>query len=224
MNMAQAIAAVFRRDIALAWAAGGGAAAPLGFFAGGVAMVPLAVGPDRATLQLIGPPLLWVMAALAALLVLERLFQADLEDGSLDQLLLSSAPLELLVAVKGLALWLAIGGPLTLAAAPLAITLQAPLTATPAIIASMAIGFAGFVFLGLTGAAVAAGVRRGGVLIALLVLPFFAPVIIFGAAAAQAAVAGTNFWPPLALLSGISLAGLALGPIGAAAALRLQAS
>lgn len=224
MNLAAVISAVFRRDLALAWAAGGGAAAPLGFFAGGVALVPLAVGPDRATLQLIGPPLLWVMAALAALLVLERLFQADLEDGSLDQLLLSAAPLELIVAAKGAALWLAIGGPLTLVAAPLAIALQAPVSATPAIMASVAIGFAGFVFLGLTGAAVAAGVRRGGVLIALLVLPFFAPVIIFGAAVAQAAAAGSEFGPPLSLLSGLALGGVALGPIGAAAALRLQAS
>src|SRR5215475_9377369 len=117
------LGAVFRRDLALAWNGGAGAAAPVGFFLGASTLLPLAMGPDAALLRAAGPPLVWVTAALAALMLLERLFQADLEDGSLDQLLLSEAPLELIVLTKGVALWVAVGLPLALAGAPAAITL-----------------------------------------------------------------------------------------------------
>jgi heme exporter protein B len=221
--MLRALSAIFRRDLALAWSGGGGAAAPVGFFAGATALVPLAVGPDRATLAAIGPPLLWVMAALAALLVLERLFQADLEDGGLDQLLLSPAPLELVALAKGAALWVAVGAPMTLAALPLALALQAPPAAAPLIALQLLIGLAAFIGAGLFGAALAAGVKRGGVLIAILVLPFFAPPIIFGAAAAAEAASGeASFGPAFRFLCACALGAAALGPIGAAAALRRQ--
>jgi heme exporter protein B len=219
-----ALAAVFRRDLALAWAAGGGAAAPLGFFVGATALVPLTAGPDPETLARIGAPLLWVSTALAALMVLERLFQADLEDGSLDQLLLSPAPLELIVAAKGAALWLAIGAPLALAALPMALAMQTPAHAAPAVALGLLVGFAAFIGVGLLGAALAAGVRRGGVLIAILVLPFFAPPIIFGAGAAAAAASEGLFTAPFWYLCATALIGAALGPIGAAAALRQQLS
>jgi heme exporter protein B len=210
---------VFRRDLALAWNAGGGAAAPVGFFLGATTLLPLAMGTDRALLQAAGPPLIWVTAALAALMMLERLFQADLEDGSLDQLMLADAPLELIVLTKGAALWLAVGLPLTLAGAPAAIALQAPPPLTLAIVVSLGVGMAAFIGTGLVGAAVTASVKRGGVLIALIVLPFFAPPIIFGAAVA----AGAGFGAPFLMLAGAALAAVALGPIAAAAALRLQA-
>ena len=213
------LAAIFRRDFALAWGAGGGAAAPVGFFLGAATLAPLAMGPDRALLQAAGPPLVWVAAALAALMVLERLFQADLEDGSLDQLFLSGAPLELIVATKGAALWAAVGLPLALASTPAAIALQAPTALIPSIVASVALGMAAFIGVGLVGAAVTASVKRGGVLIALIVLPFFAPPIIFGAAVAG----GAGFGAPFLMLSGCALGAIALGPIAAAAALRLQA-
>lgn len=210
--------AIFFREFALAWSAGGGAAAPVGFFLGATMLLPLAMGPERALLETAGPPLIWVAAALAALMTLERLFQADLEDGSLDQLFLSPAPLELIVLVKGAALWLAVGLPLALAGAPAAIALQAPQEAVPAIVMSLALGMAAFIGLGLVGAAVTAGIRRGGVLIALIVLPFFAAPIIFGAA-----VAKTGFGPAFLILMGFAFGSAALGPIAAAAALRLQA-
>jgi heme exporter protein B len=213
-----ALGAVFRRDLALAWS-NGGALAPLGFFLGATTLLPLAMGPERALLQIAGPPLLWVSAALAALMLLERLFQADLEDGSLDHYFFSPAPLELIVLAKGAAFWLAAGLPLALAAAPAALALQAPPEAIPAIVASLAVGMAGFIGAGLVAAAVTAGVKRGGVLIALIVLPFFAPPIIFGAAVA----AEGAFGAPFLMLCGCSLAAVALGPIAAAAALRLQA-
>ncbi len=159
-----ALWATFRRDFALAWGAGGGALAPIGYFLGAATLLPLAMGTDRALLEAAGPPLVWIAAALAILATLERLFQADLEDGSLDQMLLSPAPLELIVLMKGAALWCAVGLPLALAGAPAAIALQAPTALVPAIVASLALGTAAFIGLGLVGAAVTAGVKRGGVL------------------------------------------------------------
>ena len=201
------------------WGAGGGALAPIGFFLGATVLVPLAMGGERALLQSAGPPLVWIAAALAVLATLERLFQADLEDGSLEQMMLSRAPLEMLVLAKGAALWFAVGLPLTLAAAPAAIALQAPVERIVAIMASLALGMTAFIGVGLVGAAVTAGVKRGGVLIALIVLPFFAPPIIFGAAVA----AGEDVGAAFAVLTGLALGAAALGPVAAAAALRLQA-
>ncbi|HWA01132.1 MAG TPA: heme exporter protein CcmB [Caulobacterales bacterium] len=214
-----ALYAVFRRELALAWSAGGGAIAPVGFFLGATTLLPLAIGADHELLRKAGPPLVWVAAALAALMTLERLFQADLEDGSLEQLFLCAAPLELIVLAKGAALWLAVGVPLALAGAPAAIALQAPTALIPLTVASLAVGMAGFIGVGLVGAAVSAGVRRGGVLIALIVLPFFAPLLIFGAGVADEVQAGGPFF----LLSGCALGAVGLGPILAAAALRIQA-
>ncbi len=214
-----AFAATFRRDLALMWGGGGGALAPLGFFLGATVLVPLAMGPERALLQSAGPPLVWIAAALAVLATLERLFQADLEDGSLDQMLLSRAPLEALVLAKGAALWVVVGAPLALASAPAAIALQAPLERIPAVVASLALGMAAFIGAGLVGAAVTAGVKRGGVLIALIVLPFFAPPIIFGAAVAG----GEEVFAAFLILAGSALGACALGPLAAAAALRFQA-
>ena len=225
------LGAVFRRDLALAWGAGGGVVAPLGFFLGATALVPLAIGAltseaadsarlalDRALLETIGPPFVWIAAALAVLMTLERLFQADLEDGSLDQMLLSPAPLELIVLSKGAALFVAVGLPLALVGVPASIALQAPPSAAGPIFSSLALGMAAFIGLGLIGAALTAGVKRGGVLIALIVLPFFAPIVIFGASVA----AGGDFGAPFLMLAGCALAAIALGPIAAAAALRLQ--
>ncbi len=213
-----AFAATFRREIAL-MGAGGGALAPLGYFLGATLMVPLAMGPDRAQLSAAGPPLVWIAAALAVLSTLERLFQADLEDGSLDQMLLSPASLESLVLAKGAALWCVTGLPLALAGLPAAIALQASPQMAVLVSASLALGMAAFIGAGLVGAAVAASVRRGGVLIALIVLPFFAPPIIFGAAVASGEHVGAAF----SILAGCALGYAVLGVVGAAAALRVHA-
>lgn len=214
----RAFGATFRRDLALLWA-GGGALAPLGYFLGATMLVPLAMGPDRALLAVAGPPLVWIAAALAVLAMLERLFQADLEDGSLDQMLLARAPLELIVFAKGVALWCAIGLPLAIAGAPAAIALQAPVERAAMIVVSLALGTAAFIGVGLVGAALAASVKRGGVLIALIVLPLFAPPIIFGASVA----AGQDVAAAMSILAGCALGAAAIGPVAAAAALRLQA-
>ena len=222
--MIRALMSVYRRDVALAWAGGGGAAAPVGFYVGVVLLLPLAMGPERALIAAAGPPLLWVAGALSVLMTLERLFQADLEDASLDQLLLAAAPLELAAFAKGAALWTALGLPMALVGGIASLTLQTPPAAAPIIALGLAVGMAGFISIGLLGAALAAGVRRGGVLIAVLVLPFFAPPIIFGAAAAAAASAGeAPFEGAFQLLGACCLFYAALGPIAAAAALRLQA-
>jgi heme exporter protein B len=213
-----AFAVSFRRELSLLWA-GGGALAPIGYFLGATMLVPLAMGPDRALLESAGPPLVWIAAALSMLAMLERLFQADLEDGSLDQMLLSRAPLEVIVFAKGAALWVAIGLPLAIAGAPVAVALQAPVERVPLIVASLALGTAAFVGVGLIGAALTASVKRAGVLLALIVLPLFAPPIIFGASVASGEDVGAAF----AILAGCALAGVALGPLAAAAALRLQA-
>ncbi|MGD9965114.1 MAG: heme exporter protein CcmB [Hyphomonadaceae bacterium] len=210
--------ATFRRELALMWA-GGGPLAPLGYFLGATMLVPLTMGPDRGLLQNAGPPLVWIAAALAMLAVLERLFQADLEDGSIDQMLLSPAPLELIVFAKGAALWCSVGLPIALAGGPVAIALQAPAERAPLIMASLALGGAAFAGVGLLGAALTASVKRAGVLIALIALPFFAPPIIFGAALAS----GENVAAAMSLLAACALAGAAIGPVAAAAALRLQA-
>jgi len=212
-----AFAATFWRELQLMWS-GGGALAPIGYFLGATMLVPLAMGPDRALLEAAGPPLVWIAAALSILATLERLFQADLEDGSLDQMLLSPAPLELITLAKGAALWVAIGLPLTLAGAPAAIALQAPVDRLPFIVISLALGTAAFVGVGLVGAALTASVKRGGVLLTLIVLPLFAPPIIFGAAVAS----GEDVTAALSILAGCALGAAALGPIAAAAALRLQ--
>lgn len=213
-----ALAATFQRELSLIWA-GGGALAPLGYFLGATMLVPLAMGPDRALLEAAGPPLVWIAAALSILAMLERLFQADLEDGSLDQMLLSPAPLELIAFAKAAALWVGIGLPLSLAGAPAAIALQAPIERIGVVVLSLALGTAAFVGVGLVGAAVTASVKRGGVLIALIVLPFFAPPIIFGAAVAS----GQDVAAALSILAGCALGAAAVGPIAAAAALRVQA-
>jgi heme exporter protein B len=211
-------AATFRRELELMWA-GGGALAPLGYFLGAAMLVPLAMGPDRALLETAGPPLVWIAAALAMLAMLERLFQADLEDGSLDQMLLSPAPLELIVFAKGVALWCAVGAPIAIAGAPAAIALQAPADRVHLIVASLGLGTAAFVGVGLVAAAVTASVKRAGVLIALVVLPMFAPPIVFGAAVAS----GEKVAAAMSILAGCALGAAALGPLAAAAALRLQA-
>jgi heme exporter protein B len=208
------LAALLRREAALAWRAG--PAAPLGYFFGVTLLAPLAMGPERAVLAPLAGPLIWIAAALALLTTLERLFQDDVDDGELDQIRLADTPLELALAAKGAALWLAVAAPLALAAAPAAISLGAPPAAALALSGQLAFGAAGFIGTGMISAALAAGTRRAGVLIALLAVPFCAPGVIFGAGASL----GQDGALPL-LLSYV-LAACALGPVAAAAALRAQ--
>jgi heme exporter protein B len=216
-----ALSALLLRDIRLAVRVGGGALIGVLFFLIVVTLVPFAVGPDLALLARIGPAILWLGALLASLLALDRLLAMDHEDGSLDLILTSRVPLELAVAVKALAHWLTTGLPLVIAAPLLGLLLNLDPKATGAVALTLLAGTPALTFVGLIGAALTVALRRGGLLLAILVLPLTIPVLIFGVAAANAAIIGpAPFGPPFTILCALSLASLVLGPFAAAAALR----
>lgn len=193
------------------------------FFVLAAALYPLAIGPAPETLARIAPGIVWVGALLAALLPLDRLFGADFEDGSLDQLLLSGLPAGAVAAVKAVAHWLGTGLPLLLAAGPVAVMLQMPEALVPVLLAGLLPGTVALSLLGTLGAALVVGARRGGVLLPLLVLPLATPVLIFGAAAVEAAGAGLTARPHLLLLCAVVAGAVPLCPLGAGAALRAAA-
>lgn len=216
-----ALSALMARDMRLAIRVGGGALIGVLFFLIVVTLMPFAVGPDLKLLQRIGPAILWIGALLASLLALDRLIAADAEDGSLDLLLMAPVPLELALAVKGLAHWLTTGLPLIIAAPILAMLLNLDLAATGAVVLTLAAGTPALTFIGLIGAALSVALRRGGLLMAVLVLPLTVPVLIFGVAAANAAIVGpVPFGTPFTILCALTLMSLVVGPFAAAAALR----
>lgn len=217
-----AAGAVLARELRLALRSGGGAGLGLAFFLIVVLLVPFGVGPDAAVLARVAPGTLWIAALLACQLSLDRLFQTDAEDGTLDVLALAPLPLEALVALKALAHWLTTGLPLVLAAPLLGVTLSLPPGAYGWLVASLAVGTPGLSFLGAVGAAVTVGLRRGGLLLSILVLPLYVPSLIFGARTVADAADGADPWPALLLLGGLSLGILALAPVAAAAALRVN--
>jgi len=217
------LTALLVRDMRIAVRVGGGALMGVFFFLVVVTLVPFAIGPDLALLKRIGPAILWLAALLASLLALDRLFAADHEDGSLDLLLMSRAPLELVVAVKGLAHWLTTGLPLIIAAPLIGLLLDLDAPAQGALVATLLVGTPALTFIGLIGAAISVTLRRGGLLLAVLVLPLTVPVLIFGVAAANAALTGpVPFGTPFTILCALTLASLVIGPFAAAAALRQE--
>jgi heme exporter protein B len=216
-----ALAALFLRDARIALRIGGGAVMGVLFFLIVVTLVPLAVGPDLALLQRIGPAILWLGALLASLLALDQLFAADHADGSLDVLLTARVPLELAVLAKAAAHWLTTGLPLVVAAPVLGLMLNIDGRGMVAVTLTLLAGTPALTLTGAVGAALAVALRRGGLLLPVLVLPLTVPVLIFGVAAANAALAGpVPFGPPFTILCALSLASLAIGPFAAAAALR----
>jgi heme exporter protein B len=216
-----ALAAVFLRDMRIATRVGGGALMGVLFFLAVVTLVPFAVGPDLVLLRRIGPAILWIGALLASLLALDRLFAGDHEDGSLDLILLGRSPLELVVIAKALAHWVTTGLPLVLASPVLGLFLNLEPIAIGAVMLTLFVGTPALTFIGLIGAALAVMLRRGGLLLPVLVLPLSIPVLIFGVSAADAAVTGpVSFGRPLAILCALTLFTLVLGPVAAAAALR----
>jgi heme exporter protein B len=191
------------------------------FFLTVVMLVPFAIGPDLKLLAQIGPAILWLGALLASLLALDRLIAADHEDGALDLILTAAVPLELALLAKALAHWLTTGLPLVIAAPLLGLMLNLECPAIGAVMLTLLVGTPALTFVGLIGAALSAALRRGGLLMAVLVLPFSIPVLIFGVAAARAAVdESVAFDAPFAILCALTLFGLVLGPVAAAAALR----
>ena len=219
--MSRALLALFLREARLARRIGGGGAMGVVFFLILVTITPFAIGPDLNLLARIGPAILWIAALLATLLGLDRLFQADHEDGSLDLMLMADLPLELIVAVKCLAHWAVTCLPLVVAAPLFGLMLALDGPALAGVTASLLVGTPALTFIGAIGAALTASLRRGGLLMAILVLPFTVPVLIFGMSVASAASGGTvPVATPLMILAALTLASAALAPFAAAAALR----
>ena len=215
--------ALLARDLKLSVRAGGGALIGVLFFMTVVAVIPFGVGPDLNLLSRIGPAILWIGALLAALLGLDRLFQAEREDGSLDLLLMQETPLVLTVFVKCLAHWLATGLPLVIASPLLGLFMNMDETAIGATTLTLLAGTPAITFIGAAGAAVAVALPRGGLLVSILVLPLAIPVLIFGVSAVYAAIQDpAPFLPPFLILVALNLAFAVIGPVAAAAALRLS--
>ena len=215
-----AFSAVLARELRLSVRHGADTLAALFFFVVAASLFPLAIGPAPETLGRLAPGIVWVCALLAALLPLDRLFGADFEDGSLDQLLLSGLPASGVAAAKACAHWLVTGLPLLLAAAPLAVMLRMAPEAAPVLVLGLLVGTLALSLLGTMGAAIVLGARRGGVLLPLLVLPLAMPVLIFGVAAADAVSMGLSPRQPLLLLAALLAAMIPLCPLAAGAALR----
>jgi heme exporter protein B len=200
---------------------GGGAFIGVVFFLAVVTLVPFAIGPDLVLLARIGPAILWLGALLASLLALDRLIAADDEDGSLDLILMARVPLELTLAVKALAHWLTTGLPLVIASPLLGLLLNLEPKATAAVALTLLVGTPALTFIGLIGAALTVALRRGGLLLAVLILPLTIPVLIFGVAGANAVIVGPmSFGAPFSMLCALTLISAVIGPFAAAAALR----
>jgi heme exporter protein B len=214
------MSALFRRDLRLALSAGGGALMGVLFFLVLVTMLPFAIGPELALLRRIGPAMLWLGALLASLLTLDRLFAADHDDGSLDLMLMSRTPLELSVLAKALAHWATSGLPLVIAAPILGLMLDIDLRAAWGVTLTLLAGTPALTLFGCIGAALSVTLRRGGLLLPILVLPLCVPVLIFGVMATQAAAQEGLFGAPFLVLCALSLVALVIGPFAAAAALR----
>jgi heme exporter protein B len=214
--------ALLLRDLRLAFRSGGGFGLGLAFFLILAILVPLGVGAEGGTLGRIAPGILWVGALLACLLSLDRIFALDHEDGSLDLLATSPLPMEGAVAVKALAHWLVTGLPLTLLAPGLGVLLNLAPAAYPWLVLSLAVGTPTLSMVGAFGAALTVSLRRGGLLLSLLVLPLYVPTLIFGAEVVRRGAEGMDLATPLAFLAAISLGAAALLPFAAAAALRVN--
>lgn len=215
------LGALLRRDLVLALRQGGGAGTALGFFLTVVVLLPLGIGPDLALLQRIAPGALWIALLLSVLLSADRIFQADYEDGSLELLTMGPATLEIVVAAKAFAHWLSAGLPLAIAAPLLGFLLNlAPGLVLPLAAAMMA-GSLALSLLATLGAAATVGLRRGGLLISLLILPLYVPVMIFGVSASTGGLSAAGLsLPAFLILVAIALVTLVGVPFAAAAALR----
>jgi heme exporter protein B len=215
------IVALIRRDLLVALRVGGGALIGVLFFLSVVVLMPFAIGPDLPLLKRIGPAILWLGAMLASLLTLDRLFTADHDDGSLDLIVMSRTPLELVCLAKALAHWIASSIPLIVATPVLGLMLNLDGAATVGVMLTLVAGTPALTLTGMIGAALAVTLRRGGLLLPVLVLPLSIPTLIFGVIAANGAANGQPaFGAPFSILCALSLLGLVVGPFAAAASLR----
>lgn len=216
--------AVLKRDLMLAYRKKSDLFNPLIFFLMVATLFPLGVSPEPDFLAEVAPGVVWVAALLATLLSMDSLFRSDFEDGTLEQTLLSPQPLFIVVLAKVLAHWMMSGLPLTLLAPLLGVMLFLPAEGMSGLMLSLLIGTPTLSLIGAIGAALTVGLRKGGVLISLLVLPLYIPVLIFGTSAVQAAVTGLPLAGFFALLGAILALGLVMAPLAIAAALRISVS
>ncbi|MCG7492527.1 heme exporter protein CcmB [Thalassobius sp. Cn5-15] len=214
--------ALLLRDLRLAIRAGGGFGLGLAFFLIVVVLVPFGVGPNSSLLSKIAPGILWLGALLACLLSLDRIFALDWEDGSLDLLATAPLPLEAIVSVKALAHWLTTGLPLVIAAPVFGVLLNLPAAGYGPLVISLLIGTPALSVIGTFGAALTVGLKRGGLLLSLLVLPLYVPTLIFGAEMARRSIEGLTAQTSLLMLAGITFAVIALLPFASAAVLRVN--
>jgi len=216
------VIALLTRDLRLAVRAGGGFGLGLAFFLIVTVLVPFGVGPETGLLSRIAPGVLWIGALLACLLSLDRIVALDWEDGSLDLLATAPLPMEGIVSIKALAHWLTTGLPLVLAAPVLGVLLSLPLEGYLWVLVSLAAGTPALSVIGTFGAALTVGLKRGGLLLSLLVLPLYVPTLIFGAEVARRGAEGLAVQTPLLMLAGISAGVIALLPFASAAVLRIN--
>ncbi len=224
MGLGRAFRAMLGRDIRLAVRQRGELAQPLVFFAAVATLFPLALGPEPELLERIAPGIIWVAALLSALLPMDRMFRPDYEDGTLEQMLLSPHPASVLALAKVVAHWLVTGVPVILLAPLVALFLQLPMQALPALLATLALGTPLLSLIGAIGVALTVGLRSGGPLLALLLLPLYVPVLIFAAGAVDRAAAGLPIAGPIYLLAAMLVLALTLAPMAIAASLRISLS
>jgi len=214
------ILALIRRDLTLNMRQGGGVGTALGFFLTVVVLLPIGIGPDQALLARIAPGALWISLLLSVLLSADRIYQQDYEDGSLDVMTMGPVPFEMVVLAKAVAHWLSTSLPLALAAPLLGFLVNLDAAAILPLSAAMVLGSIALSLLASIGAAVTVGLRRGGLLVSLLVLPLYVPVLIFGLSASEADAAPGLTTASLLILGAITLVSLVVSPLASAAALR----
>ncbi|MDF1693403.1 MAG: heme exporter protein CcmB [Zhongshania sp.] len=216
------VVAVLRRDLSAAARRGSEWSNPLVFFIMVCALFPLGIGPQPERLAELAPGILWVVALLASLLASDSVFRGDYDDATLEQMLLSHQPLYPQVIAKTIAHWLLSGLPLSLLSPLLGVLLHLPMAGMGALMASLALGSAVLSFIGAIGAALTVGLRKGGLLLSLIILPLYIPVLIFGSSAVKAAVEAGPYLPQLAMLGVFFLLALALAPLAICGALRIS--
>ncbi len=218
--MFQQALALTTRDVALARRQGGGLGAAFGFILSVMVLIPLAIGPDQILLSKLAPGLMWLALLLSVLLTADRMFQQDFEDGSLDVMAMAKLPLEIVTLAKVLAHWFTVSLPLAIITPPLGLLMSIDVGQLPILLVSMVIGSLALSLLAAVGGAVTAGLRRGGLLVSLLVLPLYIPVLIFGVAASSANLSPSSSTPALTVLCAITLMSLVISPWACAAALK----
>ena len=222
LSLSGLYAALLRRELLVMLRSRAELANPLFFFLMVCALFPLGLGPSPQMLAMMAPGILWIVALLSVLMASDSLFRSDFDDGTLEQVVLSPVSLYLIVLIKTLSHWLLTGLPLTVLAPLLALMLQMPESGLPALVMSLASGTLILSFIAAIGAALTVGLKRGGVLLSLLVLPLFVPVLIFGSAAVQRAVQGMDSASPLLLLLALALLAISLAPLAIAGALKVS--